>query len=443
VTESDSGDDAGSECSEEFNFCHALALRKNLTETFDKHVHASNVSDKIARFEKESKKSSKLPPRPVKSRPNNMGVYLRVRPLPAATSTGTANTMEILPPVNANHAPTTIRTYPPVDSNAAKVLRTSDTGGGVKEFQFSHVFGPDSSQQDLYSTVAAPLVTGLFPINNAQKTVGESALLFAYGITNAGKTHTIMGDVKEKESNVNWGIIPRALQDIFAHMENFNNTGYKLNLSYMEIYNEQIFDLLPKSTKSKSTFGNSIPLKLRESRDGQVFCRGLAKHLLKDAAHGLQLAQQAGKRRHTSSNNLNSNSSRSHCICQLELITAAGEAVTLSIADLAGSERSKRTGVIQGSLRQKEASNINSSLMKLKRCFSVMRRNQSLSSTTSNDVPFRESKLTHLFMNHLTGPCANRTVMVVNVNPAVADFDETQHVLAYATEAKKIQISQE
>jgi hypothetical protein len=493
VVESESGDDAGSESSEEFNFCQALALRKNLAETFDKQVHASSVSAKIARFENESKQSCKLPPRPVnaatntntRSRPNinnnstgtALGVYLRVRPLPAATSTSTANTLEIQPTVNANHVPTTIRTYPPVDSNAAKVLRTSDTEG-VKEFQFSQVLGPDSSQQDVYSTVAAPLVTGLFPNNNDQKPVGESALLFAYGITNAGKTHTIMGDVKETESNLNWGIIPRTLQDIFAHMENFNNTSYSLNLSYMEIYNEHIYDLLPKQTKSNSCFGNRTPLKLRESRDGQIFCRGLAKRKVKNVAHGLQLAQQAGTMRHTSSNNLNSDSSRSHCICQLELTivdpvhpavatnnddnqdetastsgyTTDEEAshltktrdktVTLWIVDLAGSERSKRTGVMQGSVRQKEAALINSSLMKLMRCLSVMRRNQSLSST-SNVVPFRESKLTHLFMNHLTGPCANRTVMVVNVNPAVADFDETQHVLAYATAARTVQISQE
>jgi hypothetical protein len=86
--------------------------------------------------------------------------------------------------------------------------------------------------------VAAPLVSGLFPSSSSKNQVGELALLFGYGITNAGKTHTIMGDIKEKES---MGIIPRALRDIFAHMEE-RDPKYDLNLSYMEIYNEGIYD---------------------------------------------------------------------------------------------------------------------------------------------------------------------------------------------------------
>jgi hypothetical protein len=220
-------------------------------------------------------------------------------------------------------------------------------------------------------------------------------------------------------------------------------------------------------------------LKLRESRDGQTFVRGVAKHRVESVAHGLQLAQQASAKRHTSSNNINAESSRSHWICQLELtvqtpvnaavtsnnddddddddaastngyttddeaarlVKSRDKTVALWIVDLAGSERSKRTGVVQGSVRQKEAALINSSLMKLMRCLSVMRRNQG--ATAANIVPFRESKLAMLFMNHLTGPSANRTLMIVNVNPCVADFNETQHVLAYATAARTVQISQE
>lgn len=496
IVESDSSSDDDSQSSEEFNFAVALQLRKNLSSTFDKHIHSSSsVTDKIARFEQQQQKqstaaaSNKLPPRQprtaatttvVKSTP--LGVYLRVRPLSSndKNDAQTATTLEIQPTVKPTDLPTTVRTYPPVDSNAAKAVR-EDSNGGVKEFEFSQVFGPDSSQNQIYGTVAAPLVTGLFPSasSSPERLVGESALLFAYGITNAGKTHTIMGNTKESQQ---WGVIPRALQDIFSHMEQRSSTNYSLSLSYMEIYNEGIYDLLPKESSTKKFVGASREsLKLRESQSGQTFVRGLTKHKVTSVAEGLQLAQQASTKRHTSSNNINAGSSRSHCICQLELsvvtsppvasinddadddnstsaatsgystddeaarlIKARDKTVTLWIVDLAGSERSKRTGVLQGSVRQKEAALINASLMKLMRCLSVMRRNQSLTaSTTANVVPFRESKLTHLFMNHLTGPSANRTLMIVNVNPAVADFDETQHVLAYATAARTVQISQD
>ena len=120
------------------------------------------------------------------------------------------------------------------------------------------------------------------------------------------------------------------------------------------------------------------------------------------------------------------------------------------MVDLAGIERSKRTGMVYRSTRQKEAAVINSSLMKLMRCLQTMCNNQqnqngstSGSGTSSNNtiVPFRESKLTHLFMNHLTGASASQTSMIVNINPASADYDETQHVLSYATVARAVKIS--
>lgn len=527
--------DEDSQSSEEFNFAVALALRKNLTETFDKHVHSSSVSDKIARFETRNHQNGKpppvaaatasalsssvttiqnLPPRPVRppaTQATPLAVYLRVRPLSAAAATTSQQqqgmsenpnrleTLEILPPsshtttTNSSNHPTTVattvRTFPPLDSHTAKVVRTdhhlttTTTGGGIKDFQFHQVFGPSETQQDVYNTVASPLVGGLFgkpqqgtAATTCTPSLGESALLFAYGITNAGKTYTMLGG---KQSSQQWGIIPRALQDIFAHMEGCD--AYDLQLSYLEIYNEQIYDLLPRPPTTNGSHSGAAaavrgptPLRLRESREGVAFVRGLTKHRVRSVAHGLDLADRAKKQRHTSSNNINQASSRSHCICQLDIVLASTDKeqassqqqvqkggggysteeeaarqetkrkVTLWVVDLAGSERSKRTGTLQGSLRQKEASIINASLMKLMRCLSVMRENQSHKhSGTSSMIPFRESKLTHLFMNHLTGPSANRTSMIVNINPAASDFDETQHVLSYAVAAKTVQISQE
>ena len=190
------------------------------------------------------------------------------------------------------------------------------------------------------------------------------------------------------------------------------------------------------------------------NRDG-ILVRGLTKNKVKSVKHGIDLTNLANTKRHTSSNNLNVGSSRSHFICQLQIlplksqenhsedvsvtsmsgystdeeasIVKSKNISTFWIVDLAGSERSKRTGM--GSSRQKEASIINKSLLTLMRCLTAMR--ESGRQNTSHIIPFRESKLTHLFMGHLTSPSASRTTMVVNVNPAVADFDETQHVLSF------------
>ena len=494
-----------------------------------------------------------------------LSVYLRIRPITSAVGDpsndpGKANTIEIMPtttsaegtsakgvsfkddqdkPAAATAAAptttTTIRTYPPQNSNAAKVLRThpssdmifhqSDAtggGGGVKEYKFNSVFGPASTQEDVYRGVAKPLVEGLFPASNdtnaagsgdgdVGKLVGQSALLFAYGITNAGKTYTIMGkggnsastSTSARPSSLpvgpDMGVIPRALHDILQRVKDLGEDKYQVNLAYFEIYNEQCFDLIgPKkssadaASSSNRSLHGPAPLKLRESRDGKIFVKGLARRKVESLEHGLGLIRAAMKKRHTSSNNINNDSSRSHSICQLDIVAlpqqqqqhsqslalstasaaddddvsiasgmsmasgASGyntedeassllkkeeRSVSMWIVDLAGTERSKRTGTATKSTRQKEAALINSSLMKLMRCLHTLRDNQSSSSAAM--VPFRESKLTHLFMNHLTGASASRTGMIVNVNPSAMDYDETQHVLSYATIAKSIVISED
>mmetsp|Transcript_3833 Transcript_3833/g.8639 ORF Transcript_3833/g.8639 Transcript_3833/m.8639 type:complete len:1208 (-) Transcript_3833:60-3683(-) len=489
-----------------------------------------------------------------------LSVYLRIRPIPnnaaaAAATDDHDSTIEIMPATNANAkkssngtsagtsnvstTTTTIRTYPPENSNAAKVVRThpssdmifgsnghqdhdgiNNTGNrvGVKEYKFNSVLGPTSTQGDVYDGIAKPLVNGLFPSDkdcSKGKLVGQSALLFAYGITNAGKTYTIMGsngDSKSKSKqhgassvphrglHSDLGVIPRALHDILHRVNELGEDRYQVSLSYFEIYNEQCFDLIESSpdsssstTSSAAAYGRSkpnnsvygpVPLKLRESRDGKIFVKGLNRRKVESLEHGLELIRRAMKKRHTSSNNINTDSSRSHSICQLDIIARPPNSATVSaesvdddvsiasgasaasgyntedeaaslrkkedrsvsmwIVDLAGSERTKRTGTANKSSRQKEAALINSSLMKLMRCLHTLRDNQKPGTGSSNAmVPFRESKLTHLFMNHLTGAAASRTSMIVNVNPSASDYDETQHVLSYATIAKSIVISED
>ena len=436
------------------DFEAAMKVRKNLSETFDRHA---SVADKIARLEsKNAAVTSMLPPRyapsTVASGTSALSVSLRIRPPAAghieakphhgacavAGSSGNDeqySTIEIL--TSSSGLPTTVRTHPPSNSNAGKAVRDSQNTGGVKEYTFQRVFSPETTQHELYSTIAAPLVQGLFPSSTKP---GESALLFAYGVTNAGKTFTIMGN-SSPDQQTRWGIIPRALQDIVARLE---GTNLQLTMSYMEVYNENIYDLLPDPSSSKVPSFKPTSLKLRESQDGDIYVKDLVKHRVRSVQEGLDLVKDATAKRHTSSNNINADSSRSHCICQMELSpqvveSTAGnddesaKSINLWIVDLAGSERTKRTG----GLRQKEATLINTSLMKLMRCLSVMRENQGSSKAV---VPFRESKLTHLFMSNLTGPSASRTSMIVNVNPSACDFDETQHVLGYAVSAKNVLI---
>ena len=156
------------------------------------------------------------------------------------------------------------------------------------------------------------------------------------------------------------------------------------------------------------------------------------------------------KNRQTCSNNINSSSSRSHCICQFELmnknIAKNDDPAVLWIVDLAGSERSKRTQFGSSSAKQqREASQINQSLTTLMRCITQLASNQEQrkGKNEANQIlpPYRDSKLTYLLMNHLSGRNAGSTAMIVNINPSAKDYDETQHVLSYATVAREVLIS--
>ena len=534
------------ELTEDFNPVSTLTLKKNLNEAFEKHageVKKTGVKAKIQAFEKVNSKEKKNartfsktkvrfeasvhhrpPPVPLSNSQANSGesrlaVYLRVRP-PTASNEALQHSDDVLQ--NTVEIPcsgdinTKVITYPPIQSNTSKATRVTNhalahSGNtvdlkavecavkGVKEFEFSEVFGPDSSQEDVFKSTAVPLIDGLFPKKDVKlvgnNVVGQSALLFTYGITNSGKTFTVMGreekqnprSEKNAELCKDHGIIPRAIDHLLHRIDDLNKSGnddmsYSLNMSYLEIYNEDIYDLLPKkrsetdmkkNTRSLGSFESESRLQLRDLKNGKISVKGLAKYRVSSLVQGLTYAQMAKKKRHTSSNNINSASSRSHFICQFELNASqtriqnndddnASVATEISgytanddesinstsrkprsvrfwVVDLAGSERSKRTGTFSRSVRQKEASLINSSLMNLMTCLRTLKNNQSMSNTRSK-VPFRDSKLTHLFMGHLTGLSASRTSMVVNVNPSVADFDETQHVLCYAVDAKSVRI---
>lgn len=451
VVQEDSMDESQGTEDLQMTLQEAMALRKNLESKFEEELKPppclkSSIRDKIAHFEKKAKENRqgdendvKKPPSTIvtthsataakSSNTDRLKVFLRVRPCVAKE----ASTIEILSDGKA--WPTTIRTYPPDSSNAAKTDRVRlkpdnpNDAHSIKEYEFTRVLGPGTSQTTVYEKTASPLVDGLCQGNS----VGKSALLFCYGITNAGKTHTVMGDPRKQEL---WGIIPRCLSTALKKVE---HTNLEVLFSSFEIYNEQLLDLLPQPSDNFGGFAASgASLKIREGPNGKMVIPGLTEYKVDSLKTGISLVRKAQASRHVAPNHLNRHSSRSHSISQITIRRSSegkgNERIDtrcsldeshLWIVDLAGNERSKRTNA--GSLRQKEATYINMSLMNLMRCL------------TQTQKPYRDSKLTLLFMHHWSNP-ENTTTMIVNVHGAASDYDETQHVLSYAISSKSIPI---
>ena len=406
-------------------------MARPVPDASSKTESSGSIQQRIAHFEQklaENRNAAKPPPVPnrvlEKKLSSKLQVFLRIRPCDNPED----SVVEVVQPENVEKQPhpTTIRTYP------SSEFSKNDT---PKEYEFTQVFDAGSSQNQIYHKAAAPLANDLCYGNQ----VGRSALVFCYGITNAGKTHTVLGDLKHRKNRDSWGIVPRCLHQV---LQKVKNTDLKVCISYFEIYNENVFDLLPSDRHAKNYHVGAKPLKIRE-RHGQTVIKGLSKHYVDSLEQGLDIIKKSNESRHTATNHLNRHSSRSHCICQLtvtkvshieqecddnasvdteKLLSKPDESATLWIVDLAGSERSKRTNV--GTIRLKEAAFINKSLMTLMGCL------------TRGEKNYRDSKLTTLFMHHWMkmGP----TTMIVNIHPSKEDHDETQHVLSYAISSKLI-----
>ena len=413
-----------------------LALRKNLTETFNESALEVKGSGAVDQQENKSNKvenskthdSTLVPSRsevhssvPVTnstSETDGLSVFLRIRPTKQESTVKIINSQKV-------------RTYPPRSSQKYKSTRQDLEP--IKEFDFTKVFAEESSQLEVYGRAASSMVRTLV---DRERGIGQSGLLFSYGVTNAGKTYTVLGNIAQKKEN--WGLVPRTVADILDRTP--NDVG--LSLSYFEIYNEQIFDLLPDEAASKFVVRQPEPLKVGE-RNGRAVVKDLTTHSVKTLQEGLDLIVSAKERRVTASNNINRGSSRSHCVCQLTVhsneqdpSTLERKEATLWIVDLAGSERSKKTGV--NIIRQKEAASINKSLMTLMRCLSVLRGKNEHPKAIP---PYRESKLSLLFMSHLTSSAATNTAMIVNIHPGVDEYDETQYVLQYAATSRNISVA--
>ncbi|XP_068663517.1 kinesin-like protein KIN-7D, chloroplastic isoform X2 [Aristolochia californica] len=251
---------------------------------------------------------------------------------------------------------------------------------------------------------------------------GINGTIFAYGVTSSGKTHTMHGDQRSP------GIIPLAVKDAFSIIQETPSREFLLRVSYLEIYNEVVNDLLNPTGQN---------LRIREDNQG-TFVEGIKEEIVLSPAHALSLIAAGEAQRHVGSNNFNLMSSRSHTIFTLTIESSPcgenseGEAVSLSqlnLIDLAGSESSKAetTGV-----RRKEGSYINKSLLTLGMVISK------LTDGKAAHIPYRDSKLTRLLQSSLSGH--GRVSLICTVTPSSSNSEETHNTLKFAHRAKHIEI---
>uniref|UniRef100_A0A670HU28 Kinesin family member 13B n=1 Tax=Podarcis muralis TaxID=64176 RepID=A0A670HU28_PODMU len=260
---------------------------------------------------------------------------------------------------------------------------------------------------------------------------GYNACIFAYGQTGSGKSYTMMGTADQP------GLIPRLCSTLFerAQKEESEEQSFKVEVSYMEIYNEKVRDLLdPKGSRQS--------LKVREHSVYGPYVDGLSKLAVACYKDIESLMSEGNKSRTVAATNMNEESSRSHAVFKIILTHTlydaksgtSGEKVgKLSLVDLAGSERATKTGAAGD--RLKEGSNINKSLTTLGLVISAL-ADQAAGKNKNKFVPYRDSVLTWLLKDSLGGN--SKTAMVATVSPAADNYDETLSTLRYADRAKNI-----
>uniref|UniRef100_A0A8C5BAA0 Kinesin-like protein n=1 Tax=Gadus morhua TaxID=8049 RepID=A0A8C5BAA0_GADMO len=436
-------------------------------------------------------RKAKTPRRPGHKKTSNtekdpVGVYCRIRPLGADDE-------ECCVEMISN---TTIQLHPP---DGLKANRNGD----FKETQYSFkkVFGIQTTQKELFEDVAKPLIEDLIQCKNG--------LLFTYGVTGSGKTFTMTGSpgqggllprsldmlfnsispyqakryvfkpddkngleiqsqvdaLLERQKRENMQSVPKTpvsrqkADPEFADMISpeqackydsvDEDSSYSVFVSYIEIYNNYIYDLLedapfdpirPKTPQSKI---------LREDQNHNMYVAGCVEVEVKSTEEAFEVFWKGQKKRRIANTQLNRESSRSHSVFIVKLaqapLDADGDHILqdknqvnvsqLCLVDLAGSERTSRTRAEGNRLR--EAGNINQSLMTLRTCIEVLRENQMCG--TNKMVPYRDSKVTHLFKNYFDGE--GKVRMIVCVNPKADDYDETMLVMRFAEMTQEVEVA--
>ncbi|XP_068223044.1 kinesin-like protein KIF20B isoform X2 [Palaemon carinicauda] len=445
----------------------------------------------------------------------NLKVYLRVRPsLPDENIESKDFQVDI---IDKN----SIILTAPASSNTFKNA-SHDSAKLSQKFSFTHIYGPSTTQRELFEESTLGLVNDFIK--------GQNLLLFTYGATNSGKTFTVQGtpsdpgvlprtldvlfrsigdkhyprndlkpryfcgvsrleerDVKKEEekkqnifrtspenlsrfsvslsnlskfssdaslnesqpSTTNTSAVSSVIEvpcqeDLSIDIGDSESTVYAVFISFAEIYNEYIYDLLEKIPLSKKN--KRSPLMLGEDRNASIYIKGLQEVRVNNAEEALQLLQIGRQNLHFAATRLNHNSSRSHCIFTIKLVRLAdannphvARVSMMAICDLAGAERAAKTKSTHD--RLKEAGNINSSLLVLSRCLDALRQNQGhkISKKKEAPVPYRDSKLTRIFQSFFLG--RGKAAMIVNICRSPLLFDETMQVLKFSAIAKQVAIS--
>uniref|UniRef100_A0A1A8NES5 Kinesin family member 4A n=2 Tax=Nothobranchius rachovii TaxID=451742 RepID=A0A1A8NES5_9TELE len=294
--------------------------------------------------------------------------------------------------------------------------------GTEKAFTYDYVFDPTAEQEEVFNTAVSPLLRGLF--------TGYHATVLAYGQTGSGKTYSMGGTyTSAQENDPSVGVIPRVISRIFEEKEKKKNSEICLAVSYLEIYNEEILDLLC-SSKDKPA------LSIREDPKEGIKIFGLTERQVFSGPEMVSCLELGNSARTVGSTAMNAASSRSHAIFTITLEQRRGSDKVdsviskLHLVDLAGSERQKKTKA-EGD-RLKEGISINRGLLSLGNVISALGDE----SKKSTFVPYRDSKLTRLLQDSLGGN--SHTLMIACISPADSNMEETINTLRYADRARKI-----
>ncbi|XP_058486835.1 kinesin-like protein KIF21B isoform X2 [Solea solea] len=332
--------------------------------------------------------------------------------------------------------------------------------GKDKAFTYDYVFDLDSEQNNIYQACVYKLIEGCFE--------GYNATVFAYGQTGSGKTYTMGTGFDMSLSQLEQGIIPRAVHQLFEGIQNRRLQAqedgtqapeFKVSAQFLELYNEEVLDLFD-GTRDPESRNRKSNIKIHEDANGSIYTTGVTSRLVQSEEELLQCLKLGALSRTTASTQMNAQSSRSHAIftiylcqmrvCQQPLMNGGGEngevngvesnpiaqpeyetlMAKFHFVDLAGSERLKRTGATGE--RAREGISINCGLLALGNVISALGDQ----SKKSGHVPYRDSKLTRLLQDSLGGN--SRTVMIACVSPSDRDFMETLNTLKYANRARNI-----
>uniref|UniRef100_A0A2A4K1Y7 Kinesin-like protein n=1 Tax=Heliothis virescens TaxID=7102 RepID=A0A2A4K1Y7_HELVI len=283
--------------------------------------------------------------------------------------------------------------------------------GQDKMFTYDAAYDASADTQTMYDEMVRPLVASVLD--------GFNGCVFAYGQTGTGKTHTMEGTPDHE------GIIPRAFRHIWAHIENSASPDvtHLVSCSYIELYLEDVRDLLSKDCKKLTIRGQEL---------NGFYIPEMTSVVCKSAAEMVRVMRAGNRNRAAGRTDMNEHSSRSHAVFLVTVETAHRKTNRirvgkLNLVDLAGSERQRKTGASAERLR--EASRINQALSSLGNVISAL-------AESSPHVPYRDSKLTRILQDSLGGN--SKTIMIANIGPASYNYDETITTLRYAHRAKAI-----